>query len=122
MVLSEYGRIVQEEWLQSAAICREIELDTFVVMPNHIHGIIVIASEVGTHGVRPLPGVRPLRRPPRSLGTFIAGFKSVTTRRINERRGTPDALVWQRNYYDHIVRSERALGYVWEYIVTNPLR
>ncbi len=72
--------------------------------------------------MRPLLGVHSLRHPLRSLGAFIAGFKSVTTRRINKRRGTPDALVWQRNYYDHIVRSERALEYVREYIATNPLR
>jgi len=119
MVLSEYGRIAQEEWLQSAAIRRELELDAFVVMPNHIHGVVAIISAVPHVGAH---GVRPLQRKPRSLGAFIAGFKSTTTRRINEPRGTPNALVWQRNYYDHIIRSERALEYVRDYIATNPLR
>lgn len=126
MVLSDYGNLVQEGWLQSAAIRRELELDAFVVMPNHIHSVVAlvpVTPPVGAHAVRPLRhGGHPLQRKPRSLGAFIAGFKSATTRRINELRDTPGALVWQRNYYDHIIRSERTLEYVRDYIATNPLR
>ncbi|GBD05453.1 hypothetical protein HRbin20_01036 [bacterium HR20] len=64
----------------------------------------------------------PLHRAPRSLGSFVAGFKSATTRQINEIRQTPRAPVWQRNYYEHIIRSDDALHRIREYIVTNPMR
>jgi REP element-mobilizing transposase RayT len=120
MRLNKFGHIVWEEWFRSAEIRREIELSTdeFVVMPNHIHGIVWIAEQqnVGAHGRAPL------HRTPRSLSTFIAGFKSVTTKRINILRNMPGLPVWQRNYYEHIVRDERTLDGIREYILANPLR
>jgi putative transposase len=120
VMLSEVGAIVQEEWLRSAEIRREIELDAFVVMPNHLHGIVVI-EPVGAHGRAPLPRKRaPLQRKPKSLGSFIAGFKSACTKRINEIRGMPRMPLWQRNYYEHVIRSEEALENVRLYIAHNP--
>jgi REP element-mobilizing transposase RayT len=124
MRLNAYGEVVEEEWLRSAEIRSEIELDAFVVMPNHLHGIVIIMDHihlqsdpmVGAHGRAPL------RREPRSLGSFIAGFKSAVTKRINSLRGTPGAPVWQRNYYEHIIRDEHDLACIREYIATNPLR
>jgi REP element-mobilizing transposase RayT len=56
------------------------------------------------------------------LASFIAGFKSVTTKRINEHRGTPGAPVWQRNYYERIVRDDVALHHIRQYIINNPAR
>jgi putative transposase len=107
MALNVHGRIVTEEWWCSAEIRQEIELDAFVVMPNHIHGIVVIAgagTSVGATGRSPLQRTtNPLSGPAkRSLGSFIAGFKSACTKRINEDRALPDTPVWQRNYYEHI--------------------
>jgi len=58
---------------------------------------------------------------PRSLGAFVAGFKSAVTKRINDLRQTPAAPVWQRNYYEHVIRSDGELLRVREYIVNNPL-
>ena len=92
MWLAAYGQVVSEQWLRSALIRGEIELDAFIVMPNHIHGIVIIRAQpmgagahgrVGAHGRAPLP-----YRPPRSLGSLVAGFKSAATKRINEIRGT----------------------------------
>jgi REP element-mobilizing transposase RayT len=139
MVLNQCGEIVRKEWFRTVEIRTEIELhaDEFVVMPNHIHGIVWIVDTgaslhdtVGAHGRAPLHHNAPARahggahlhRPPRSLGSFIAGFKSTTTRRINQLRGTPGAPVWQRNYYEHIIRTEQALHAIRRYIVENPLR
>jgi len=141
MVLNAFGEIVWEEWFRSAEIRTEIELfaDEFVVMPNHIHGIVwIVETDVGTHGVGAhgvvgatdvgAHGRAPLRRPPRSLGAFIAGFKSAATKRINALRGTPGVPVWQRNYYEHIIRNPvRANGRsplhaIRRYIADNPLR
>ncbi|GBC96100.1 hypothetical protein HRbin16_01901 [bacterium HR16] len=141
MLLNEIGRIVRDEWFRSAEIRREIVLDPdeFVVMPNHIHGIVWIcdieddvgadgvgadgvgahgvgAHGVGAHGRAPLPG----QRLPRSLSSFIAGFKSAVTKRINEYRGTPGVPVWQRNYFEHIIRDDGELERIRRYIMNNP--
>ena len=124
--LSKFGEIAHDEWLASADIRREIQLDAFVVMPNHIHGIVWIVADdnmVGTHGrVVGATGRSPLppRGPtPRSLGSFIAGYKSAVTKRINEIRGTP-GTVWQRNYYERIIRNDRELDAIRRYIRDNP--
>jgi putative transposase len=138
MVLSDLGKVAWEEWQRSADVRREITLDAFVVMPNHIHGIVAInredttVSPVSRHGVRPTPLViravsdsnaRPVPRSRAggSLGSLVAGFKATVTRRINELRDTPGERVWQRNYYEHIVRNNTDLARIREYIVTNPL-
>ena len=120
MKLSALGKIVHDEWFGSTVIRKEIRLfdDEFIVMPNHGHGIIWIVDttvgvvgvrpeDVGADGIRPNEGVRPglqkpdafhasLRRAPRSMGSFMAGFKaSVTSRAKNELNITG---IWQRNY------------------------
>ncbi len=126
MVLNKYGKVVEEEWYRSATIRLEVELDAFVVMPNHIHGIVVIVeSTVGAQGLAPLQirhGCVPVQRKPRSLSTFIWGFKTAATRRINDLRGTPHVPIWQRNYYEHVIRNEDDLNEIREYIVNNPLK
>ena len=128
MVLSPFGEIVMHEWQRSAVIRAELALDVFVVMPNHLHGIVMIledarqgADVVGAHGRAPLPG-SPLHRPPRSVGSFIAGFKAAASRRINALDQTPGHAVWQRNYYEHIIRSEAELSRIRQYISENPAR
>ncbi len=122
MVLNEYGKIVRDEWLESAQIRNEIGLDEFVVMPNHFHGIVWIHNGVETttdrRGDRP---VAPTGPRPRSLGALMAGFKSAVTRRINEMRRTPGMKLWQRNYYDRVIRDENELNRIREYVVGNPM-
>ncbi len=116
--LNQFGRIVWEAWRNSANIRQEIELDSFIVMPNHAHGVIVFRNldHVGATGRSPfLPGP-----PKHSLGSFIAGFKAAVTKRINEVRGTPKTPVWQRNYYEHVIRNEESLQRIREYILNNP--
>ena len=151
MKLSALGRIVQEEWFRTAQIRAEIHLvdDEFIVMPNHGHGIIRIIEPVGADGVRPGDGVHPmkkdargndqnargenqdargenqdargasLRRAPRSLGSIMAGFKASVTSRA--KRELNIAGIWQRNYYDHIIRNDRELENIRWYIHNNPL-
>ena len=123
MLVGSHGDTVKEEWLRSAEVRREIELDAFVLMPNHIHGIVVIRDQstvVGAHGRAPLPPMP--HRPPRSLGSFVAGFKSAVTKRINEIRGTAGLPVWQRNYYDRVIRDEEELSRIRQYIIDNSAR
>jgi putative transposase len=116
MRLTDFGRIVSHEWEISATIRHELTLDAFVVMPNHVHGVVIIKeSNVGA------TGGSPIRLRPRSLGSFLSGFKSATTKRINDLRRT-SVHVWQRNYYEHVIRDENSLQRIREYIVNNPQR
>jgi len=120
VTLNPCGQVVEDEWLRSTQIRPGIRLDTFIIMPNHIHGIVVMGEQttvVGAHSCAPLP-----YRPPRSLGSFIAGFKSAATKRINEIGGAPGHLVWQRNYFERVIRNEEELNRVRQYINDNPER
>ena len=122
--LNDVGLIVEEEWLRTKEIRPEIELDAFIVMPNHLHGIVVIKdtptdgqkSTVGTHGRVSL------QRRSRSLSSLMAGFKSAATKRINEMRHTPRTPVWQSRFHDHIIRDGDDLDRIREYIIDNPLK
>jgi REP element-mobilizing transposase RayT len=121
MRLAAYGQVVSEQWLRTALVRGEIELDAFIVMPNHIHGIVIIRAQpmdVGAHSRAPLPSSP--YRPPRSLGSLVAGFKSAATKRINEMRGTLGVPIWQRNYYERVIRNDEELNRVLQYIIDNP--
>lgn len=131
--LNEYGVVARDEWLRSAAVRPGIILDAFVIMPNHLHGIIILTAEsqstgthvgahgdVGAHSCAPLPAL--LQRRPRSLSSFIACYKATVSRRINRLRETPGARVWQRNYYERIIRDDDELARARGYIIDNPGR
>ena len=135
MVLNEFGKIIKEEWLKSEKIRHEICLDFFVIMPNHLHGIVIINQPttddnnnvypkpcvvVETHGRASLhktsSGNKTFYRPPKSLSSFVAGFKSITTKIINLITNTPGNPVWQPRFYDEIIRNEIALKEIRQYI------
>ncbi|MBI1194230.1 MAG: transposase [Gammaproteobacteria bacterium] len=113
------GRIVADEWINTANIRTDIELDDWMVMPNHFHGILIVADGEGT--ARRAPTVERFGRPVAgSVPTIIRSFKSAVTKRINKFRQTPRANVWQRNFWEHIVRNELELKGLREYILNNP--
>jgi len=122
MQLNELGKIVQDEWTRTPTVRSNVALDEYVIMPNHIHGIILIHAADENRKGRAHDGapVQPVRRKSGSLGSIIAGFKSAATKRINESRKTPGTPVWHRNYYEHVIRSEKDLELIREYIVNNP--
>jgi len=134
MRLNEYGQIVRAEWFQTAVVRPYVMLhpDEFVVMPNHVHGIIWIvdigaAGMVGATRVGATRRVAPTTPTPRgpdagSIGAIIGQFKSITAKRINALRDTPGAPVWQRNYYEHIIRDDHALARIRAYTQSNPQR
>lgn len=102
MWLNKVGRIAKDEWLRTLTIRSEIQLDEFVVMPNHLHGIVLIRpqqndSVVGANSNSPLQKV-PFRSPSKTIGSLVRGFKSASTRRINALRNLPGVPVWQRNF------------------------
>jgi REP element-mobilizing transposase RayT len=122
MCLNHIGCIVAQEWVRSSQIRQEIELDKWVIMPNHLHGIVLITDTVGAHGPlhAPTSNPAPLHRQPHSLSSFVAGFKSASTKRINIIRQAPGIPIWQRNYHESIVRDEESLHTIRQYIANNP--
>lgn len=122
MALNPAGQMVEKEWLRTAAVRPYVRLDEYIVMPNHFHGIVMITDD-GRGTARRASTTEQFGRPiPRSLPTIIRSFKSAAIHRINKDRGTPGKPVWQRNYYEHIVRTDRALSRIRAYIHQNPAR
>jgi len=122
MILNECGQIVEEEWEQTAILHPKIELDAFVVMPNHIHGIIVIIDD-GKGMIHHAPTRREFSKPiANSLSSIVGGFKAAVTRRINRLPHPSSSPIWQRNYHEHIIRNEVSLNYLRQYIAHNPTK
>ena len=139
MKLNKVGKIVEWEWLELPKRLPYIELNTHIVMPNHFHGILFIHENVGAtrqgkiisqSGTEPLQTITPesmdgspLPRGPKpaSLGAIIAQFKSRVTKRIWIFPEFKDTPIWQRNYYEHIIRNEKDLQNKTDYIEANLL-
>ena len=126
MHLNRMGQIVESEWRKTPHLRPGVDLGNFVVMPNHLHGLMVITvspqkKPLGIPVGRRAHGCAPLRRHPRGLGAIIAGFKSTTTTQINQQRRTPNAPVWQRNYYEHVIQDEEDSARTSHYILMNPI-
>ncbi|MBC8335631.1 MAG: transposase [Anaerolineales bacterium] len=135
MVLNDMGEIVQKWWHQIPTHFPNVELGAFVIMPNHIHGIIMITEGRGAvpasdtelqelqesqQGRETLP--LPFQKHP-TLGQIVAYFKYQSTKEINALDGTGAITkFWQRNYYDRIIRNEREMSRIWDYIEANPAR
>lgn len=143
LILTPFGRVLEEAW-RTVVKCGSP--GEFVVMPNHVHGVVWIpwarSTSAGVEqlvdrsGNQPLGGsssagdsavAQPLRRglrdglDPGSLFVIVRTFKAASARRINGMRRTPGAPVWQRNYYERVLRDERELDAAREYIMANPL-
>ena len=116
VVLTNIGRIVEETWHWLASHHSYVELDDFVIMPNHLHGIIII-GEPRRGGSRTAPTETTKTK---TLGRLIGAFKTVSTKRINESRKTPGVIFWQRSYHDHIIRNDADLHRIRTYIANNP--
>jgi len=120
MRLSENGMIVDKYWQAIPDRFPGAQLDDYVIMPNHVHGIIIIGDNNNTVGaIHELP-LR-MRRRTMVLPRVIGYFKMNTAKQINQMRRMPGRAVWQRNYYEHVVRNGRALSKIREYIRRNHL-
>jgi len=128
MKLNDVGLVVKQEWEKSAVLRPYIKLGEFVIMPNHFHGIIWMLDDDGRDTARRVP----TRRAPTveqfgkpvtgSIPTIVRAFKSAVTRQINLIRQTQGAPVWQRNYYDHIIRDNKSYEQIAQYILENPAK
>ena len=139
MKRNSWGEIAHDFLRGIAEHFHHVVLDDFVIMPNHIHGILFLrAGNAGTACCAPTEGQRagtaccaPTdRAPPRrfrqldagSLSVIVRSYKSAVTREIRRLRGTPSFAIWQGNFYEHIIRSERELADLRRYIGENPLK
>jgi REP element-mobilizing transposase RayT len=131
VVLSRYGRLAVMCWEWLAQHYPYVELDAWVVMPNHLHGIIVISdaedadglSRGGSRTAPTTPDATAATAPKRkTLGRLIGAFKTVSTKCVNQLYHSPGEVFWQRNYYEHIIRNTADLKRIREYILYNPMR
>ncbi len=125
MTLNDLGNIVAAEWLHIAKARPNILLDSFVVMPNHVHGIIFIIDSCNAGSDKNVTGVQPKASRTLlagSLGAIVGHFKAAVSRRFNKRRSVRRQQIWQRNYHKHIIRSEQSLHEIRNYIIENPGR
>lgn len=120
MCLNPLGVAVHQEWSRTAQLHENVELDAFTIMPNHVHGIVIITQGRGTACRAPTEAFgRPV---PNSLPTILRAFKSASTKRINEMRKAPVTPVWQRNYYEHMIRIHTELNAIRQYLLANPAK
>lgn len=129
--LNEFGLVATQQWEKLPKRFPHIELGAFVIMPNHGHGIIVIADGRGTarnrndhdgESSRRAPTREQFQKPVKgSIPTIIRSYKSSVSYRINLMRGTQDVPVWQSNYYEHVIRDEKDLQNKTDYIEANPM-
>jgi len=144
MVLNEMGLIAYNEWLRTQELRPNVSLDVFVIMPNHMHGIIVInddrtgefdsprrpdidivnldefnmeAANPGEFNTPRQPFMMP-KSPSNNIGAIVRGYKSSVTKQINLLNYS--GSVWQHNYHEHIIRDERSYCFISDYILNNP--
>jgi REP element-mobilizing transposase RayT len=122
MELNKYGLIAEYEWLKTVKIRKNVKLDSYIIMPNHLHGIVVITTNsVGAYSHTPLQSCA-FRSPSKTIGAIIRGFKSSVTVKINTLRHTHHIPLWQRNYFEHIIRNHDELQRIRKYIAENPMK
>lgn len=138
VILNEIGIIVKNEWLKTPKIRKIVKLHEFVIMPNHLHGIIEIINPVGIDGdqsaidnngidiyqsLRMNQSQKIHKYGPQlnNLFSIIRGFKSASTKYINEKYGL-DYFRWQSRFHDRIIRDEKEFNNICQYIADNPLK
>jgi len=116
MRLNRFGEIVCRVWDGLPRHYPHVVLDAFIVMPNHVHAIMILTDETSVGaGLKPAPTRH-------GLPEIVRAFKTFSVRRINESRATSGQTVWQRNYYEHIIRDDAEMDRIRQYIETNPAR
>ena len=155
MILNDLGQIVYDEFFKSFELREELFLGEFVLMPDHLHAIVILdkskcecSGHVGmhdrvvthdrveTHGRASLPQPQSqptspqFQRQPKSISSFVAGFKSSTIKRIDDwidsnnvamAKFNKNNPLWQSNYHDHIIRNEIEYRHISDYIIRNPI-
>lgn len=146
MQVNSFGQVIQGHWSKLPSHHPHLRLDEFIVMPNHIHGILILFNEnecdqsnivgagladtvsVSSDYLTPKPAPTHDQSQPKfvtiqraGIPNIIRGFKTFSARQINRQRRTKGTPVWQRNYYEHIIRNEESFEHIRRYIQTNPV-
>ena len=125
--LSPLGRIATEDWMSMPHHYQHISIDCFRVMPNHLHGIIIIKEyqqDMANHvPTKRGPVTKRVFGKPisDSLSTILGSYKSGVTRRAHELGSVKSGSIWQSRFFDHIIRDDRSLYFIRQYIELNPL-
>ena len=119
MILNPAGRMAEKCWLDIPKHFPHAVLHDYIIMPNHVHGIIEL-TDVGAKNFSPQPRQSQFHSPSKTIGSIVRGFKIGVTKWM--RQNTDTFSVWQRNYYEHIIRNAESYGNIAEYIITNPAR
>jgi len=137
MNINQFGKIVNTKWNNIPAHLKNILSDEFIIMPNHLHGIVIITDvDVGAkHSLntnltsihQSIRNASPLNDhqkgiKPGSLSAIVQNFCSITTRKINQIRKSPGSKLWRRNYFDPVIRYEKELNKIREYMINNLLK
>lgn len=127
VIHSPMGKIAVQCWQDIPQHFPTIEIDLFVVMPNHVHGLVVInENSVPSVGTRYISSSSPKLRAngvkPQSLGAIVGSYKAAVTRQIRHILTETSSHIWQGRYHDHIIRNEQGLNQLREYILNNPAR
>ena len=143
LIPNRQAEIVTECWLDLPAHYTNCVLDKFIIMPNHVHGIIIIDNEIAETGLKlnntivetdlkpdkvvVETGLKPVSTAgrvakPYSLSEIIRGFKTFSARKINEYQNTRGKAFWQSRFFDHIIRNREELKRIRQYIIENPLK
>lgn len=125
MKLNPYGEIARNEWVKTGELRPYVIPDVFVIMPNHIHGVLIITDDDHSRGTMhraPTGATERFGKPVAgSLPTIIRCYTAAVTRQINKLRNTPGHKIWQRNYYEHVIRNDKSYHKIRQYIIENPL-
>jgi putative transposase len=130
MSLSEIGLVVKEEWEKTPILRSSVELGAFVIMPNHFHAIVYILESRNSEQrekMRCSPTgifqIEQFGRPTSSsILTIVRCFKAAVTRKVNEKHDRDHLTIWQRNYYEHVIKSDEEFNRIERYILENPMR
>jgi REP element-mobilizing transposase RayT len=118
MFLSRTGVRVWEEWDRTLVLRPSVIEHAFIVMPNHIHGLVSFNVD-DDRSVESHSNATPLHRRPRSLSTLMSGFKGAVTRWLRDELGDPYFEIWQPGFHEHIVRNQKSFETIQGYILNN---
>jgi putative transposase len=116
MKRNPYGEIAAACWKDIPLHYPEVKNDVSIVMPNHVHGIIVIEDGVKQADLKTAPAKK------HPLPEIIRAFKTFSAKRINELRSSGGTQVWQKGYYEHVIRDEEEFTRIGEYVLFNPAK
>ena len=120
LILNQFGSFVNQSWLEIPVHFKGVKLDEYIIMPDHFHGLIIITGKTNGDNKSRCEVTSHLLFP--TLGQIIAYFKYKSTKLINACRNSIGVKIWQRNYYEHIIRDYYDLRNTRLYIRNNPLK